>query len=254
MAKFRTNHSRQGRGRAGGPIRMLLLAGLMAGALVIGLRYIPVMTTTARPKVIPAAERFFLPNPSASTANRHFDFGTIGQDTLTGEIKWIAYPVFGFPAGSEWNDSSLSLVDPNDSWYIPEANRTNWRDSIVIPALPGWANDWKTLQTFTRDQASFLSPLYVTIAFQSSLSDTSSWDNQEVPFRFFKVLLDLEPVRAIGFEITQENPNPVAIPIDSIETWVGIDFFHEMLIDSLETKVESQVDSIAWNDYFLNVQ
>ncbi len=73
----------------------------------------------------------------------------------------------------------------------------------------------------------------------------------KVPPYFYKIALDMEakPPRAIAFwMLNGTNTKPIinyVVPIDSVEKYTGIDFFY-LLPDTLENRIESQVDVLLW--------
>lgn len=70
-----------------------------------------------------------------------------------------------------------------------------------------------------------------------------------IPRHFFKVALDLENRRAIGFVMPNAKIiyplEHFALPVDAVEQLTGLDFFNA-LPDSLEGVVESSVDKALW--------
>ena len=73
-----------------------------------------------------------------------------------------------------------------------------------------------------------------------------------VPHYFYKILLDLEKPGRKGIAFLMPNDRlesgllGFAVPIDSIETLTGIDFF-PALPASLQNEIESIADTLAWS-------
>jgi endonuclease G len=70
-----------------------------------------------------------------------------------------------------------------------------------------------------------------------------------IPKYYYKVAVDFENSRAIAFlmpnKFCEKPTENYAVPIDSIETLTGIDFFYSLPVD-VQAKFESQKDPIAW--------
>jgi endonuclease G len=70
-----------------------------------------------------------------------------------------------------------------------------------------------------------------------------------IPEYFFKVAMDLDKKRAIGFVMPNERltypPESFVKPISEIEEMTGIDFFHN-LPDDLEKELEAMTDYAPW--------
>lgn len=70
-----------------------------------------------------------------------------------------------------------------------------------------------------------------------------------IPERYFKVALDLDNGRGIGFIMPNEKISypleSFAVPIDQVEAVTGLDFFHQ-LPDDQEATLEQALDKSAW--------
>lgn len=70
-----------------------------------------------------------------------------------------------------------------------------------------------------------------------------------IPKYFYKVVLDVESGRGIGFLMPNQRLDypleSYAVSIDAVEEATGLDFFHQ-LPDVLETRIESTLDKKQW--------
>ncbi len=71
-----------------------------------------------------------------------------------------------------------------------------------------------------------------------------------IPTRYYKVVLDMQGKRGMGFVVKNSMSSgsmlPFAMSIDEVEKITQIDFFHS-LNDDIENEIESRFDAKAWN-------
>ena len=143
------------------------------------------------------------------------------------------------PAG----DMKASEQTMSESFYM----------SNMSPQLPGFNRGiWKRLEEKVRQWSIANEELYVVAG--GVLNDTMPFigrDHVYVPKYFYKIILDYKQpeIKAIGFLMenrsSQRSVFSYAVPVDSIEAYTGINFFHE-LPDSIENSLESKVDTMLW--------
>ena len=141
------------------------------------------------------------------------------------------------------------------AWNAQLADET-FNFSNVSPQDPAFNRGvWRELEELTRDWAVRDERLYIVTG-PVTTGDPQFYigrDNRvAVPKRYYKVLLDLEPPRqkGIGFLIPNEaGDRPLAdyaVSIDAVEQATGLDFFAELLPETLERELEGQADYRAW--------
>jgi len=143
-----------------------------------------------------------------------------------------------FPAADAWDSNSM-----NDCFYL----------SNMSPQIHAFnAGIWEKLETQVRDWAYKLDTLYIATA--GILKDglpTIGTDSVAVPEYFYKVILckNGSDISGIGFILQSVNSSQplksFAVTIDSVEKITGIDFFPQ-LADSIESVVESRIDTAKW--------
>jgi endonuclease G, mitochondrial len=143
-----------------------------------------------------------------------------------------------FPAGDAWDSASM-----NDCFYLSNMSPQNSSFNSGI---------WALLEAQVRTWAIDFDTIY--IATGGILYDglpTIGTDSVAVPEYFYKVILSesSKDTMGIGFilknEGSQSQFSSFAITIDSVEEVTGIDFFPG-LSDSLESRVESVLDTSKW--------
>lgn len=170
----------------------------------------------------------FRPDPAVKTGSAALaDYSGSGYDR--GHL---------FPAGDAWDSASMT-----DCFFL----------SNMSPQTHSFnAGIWEKLETQVRTWATTLDTLYVVAGgvLKPGLS-TIGPDSVAVPESFYKVILckNGADVSGIGFVMKSQNSTlplkSFAVTIDSVEKVTGIDFFPQ-LPDSLETAVESRVDTAKW--------
>ena len=125
--------------------------------------------------------------------------------------------------------------------------------SNISPQLPGFNRGiWKSLEEWTRQQATADSVIYVITGpvFVNNLG-TLGKNNVTIPGYFYKILLKHEDSKTltIAFLIPQIGSigeiQDYIVTVNTIDTITGIDFFPE-LINSQENKIESQYQPNKW--------
>lgn len=141
-------------------------------------------------------------------------------------------------ADMKWNSTAMkeSFYFSNMCPQHPELNRRKWKD----------------LEEKVRDWAIADSAIIIICGPIIEKTPQKIGKNKvTVPQKFFKVILSpfTASPKAIGFLFKNERSvSPLAtyaVPVDSIETLTGMDFFSP-LPDELENRIESQVNSAQW--------
>ena len=157
------------------------------------------------------------------------------------------YDGFGYDRGHlapsadfRWSEKALS-----ESYYY-----SNMSPQIDVFNREGWAE----LESLIRGYV-FRNPgnqLYVVTGpiLREGLPVVERGVNKvSIPEYFFKVVLDRENGRGIGFILPHQPVNApletYAVPIDAVEERTGLDFFN-LLPEAEETALESRLDKAAW--------
>lgn len=140
-----------------------------------------------------------------------------------------------------------------DNNISKKANKESFKMSNISPQLPGFNRGiWKQLEAWVRAQALLYGSVYVITGpvFVNNLGAIGK-NNVTIPGYFYKVLLrqDEQKMISIAFLVPHLACNydikEYVVPINSIETLTGIDFFPD-LNNSAENKIESQYQPNSW--------
>jgi endonuclease G len=145
------------------------------------------------------------------------------------------------------------LCPAADNNMSEKANKESFLMSNMSPQLPQFNRKiWAYLEDWVRKKATAYNKIYVVTGpvFVNNLG-TISTKKITIPGYYYKVLLRFEgtKVRAIAFLVPHVGADTdikkYAVPINTIETITGLDFFPE-LDDKVENKVESQLSLKKW--------
>ena len=113
---------------------------------------------------------------------------------------------------------------------------------------------WRELEECVRDWAYKENTLYIVTG--PILNDVTKYIGKKskvgVPKAFYKAILDIESdnPKGIAFIMNNEKSSRAimdfAVNIDEVERRIGIDLFSNLLTDSLEDNLESEIDINAW--------
>jgi len=159
----------------------------------------------------------------------------------------ISYDGFGYDRGH--------LAPSADFRWSSKALSESYFYSNMSPQLPGFNREgWGELENMMRGYMyhNTNTMLYVVTGpvLEDGLAVIERGINKvSIPKQFFKVVVDLENKRAIGFILPNQRLSyPIetfAKSIDEIEEITGLDFFHA-LDDALEAKLEKINDPKPW--------
>lgn len=153
--------------------------------------------------------------------------------------------------GSGYDRGHLAPV--GDMNFDPVAMEESFLMSNISPQKRSFnAGIWIRLENQVRDWAAECGGLFVVTGPVLSSAGRSIGENQvTVPNFFYKVLLDERgsDSRMIGFVLpNRANSGDLTTfveKVDNIEAYTGIDFF-PALTDSLEEKLEGEVNPLGW--------
>lgn len=236
MATFRSNHRRPGTRRKGGLIIQLgFLALLLLGLILLG-RNIPALMELFEPHtehpLIQGDARFYLPScPNGSL--KHLKYVSICYDEETDNIRWLAYELY-----ADW------LMEPSE--LRGAALKDELLEHSQWPGVSAGFRSgvWREMEELTYDWVRNAKHLYIA-------TGPIYTDSMQIS-AVYKVLLDLhEPeVKGIGFVIpnneTDTRIEMFACSIRAVEELTRIDFFHELMLDSLANSVETEFDISRW--------
>lgn len=162
----------------------------------------------------------------------------------------------GSPSVKDYKNAGFimgQLVPPEDMFISAEAVTETFLTSNTVPHKPSFNKYvWKNIETLIREWAKEGNTLYIAAGpvLKDAPFGTFGENKISIPTRYYKVVLDVNSERAIGFimrsNVASGAPKSFAVTIDALEGITGIDFFPE-LPDDLEEKVESSNDFSKWN-------
>ena len=186
----------------------------------------------------------FRPDPMISTGS------AVEADYFLKQLKpdstW-AYDGFGYDRGHlapsadfRWSEKALSesYLYSNMSPQVAEFNRGKWAE----------------LEAVIRDYVINHPGVQLYVVTGPVLEENlpvieRSVNKVAIPKKYFKVALDFQNKRAVGFimpNVKIENPvESFAVPVDVVEEATGLDFFNK-LPDDVEDNIESSLDKSAW--------
>ncbi len=145
------------------------------------------------------------------------------------------------------------LAPAADNNMSKKANKESFKMSNISPQLPSFNRGiWKKLEEWTRQQATSDSVVYVVTGpvFVNNLGSIGK-NNVTIPGYFYKILLKHEDSKTLTIAFLIPQIGSIAeiqdyiVPVNTIETITGIDFFPE-LKNSQENVIESQYQPNKW--------
>ncbi|MGJ8592524.1 MAG: DNA/RNA non-specific endonuclease [Aquaticitalea sp.] len=170
----------------------------------------------------------------------------IDQAVETGAASWRNYKNSGYDRGH--------LCPAADRNYSQEAHDETFLTSNISPQNHDFNSGiWNSLEQKTRYWASKYDGLFVVTGGVLK-GDLKTIGNERVavPEQFYKIVMDANngKVKMLGFLMPHnKSSEPLydfVVPVDSIESLTGIDFFPE-LEDALEKELEAKSDYKDWS-------
>ncbi len=282
MAKFRMNHSRSSR-RAGGMhiLRIALFFALILVLLFAIYRLKKQGESLAQQAEEPVSERFYLPKGDGTCQLIHHRFFSLCYDEDKEVPRWVAYsltasslraknvsrsndyrPDTAIPTASadpyDYRRSGYDrghLVAAADRAFSREAMSETFLMSNIAPQDHLFNSGiWRELEQNTRRWAKQKGKLYVIIGpiYSDKEPKRIGRNGVAVPDAFFRVLLNpregaMEGTAFVIPNLVSDKPlSDYQMSIDSVESLTRLDFFDELLTDSLEEAVESRFSTSAW--------
>jgi endonuclease G len=178
--------------------------------------------------------------------------------TGTFRDKYIADPLVttGSAVPKDYKDAPYimaQLVPVEDMFSSPQAVEESFMMTNIVPQKPAFNRFiWKVNGQLVREWAKEGNTLYILTG--PVLTDVPFFtfgDNKvSTPTRYYKVVLDVNGKRAIGFLFRSNTANGVAksfaVSVDEVENATGLDFYPS-LPDDIENEVEKSTDFSKWN-------
>lgn len=195
------------------------------------------------------------------------------------QASWVAYELTKDETNKMYDRTNKFIVDPSvktgsatdkdyessgyDRGHLAPASDMGWSEitmaesfyySNMSPQDPSFNRGiWKKLEELVRTWAIENNSLYIaTGPILSNNLQTIGPNKVSVPNYYYKVILDYsEPsIKGIGFILpnigSKEELHNFAVPIDSVESLTGIDFF-PLLEDGQETMIEKSLCVSCWS-------
>lgn len=230
----------------------------------------------------PVQERFYLPKGSEESCSLvHHRYFSLCYDEDKEVARWVAYSLTAqslkaknvkrtddYRADEKITTKSADprdyrgsgydrghLVAAADRAFKHEAMSETFLMSNIAPQEHYFNGGiWRELEQNTRRWARKKGKLYVVTGpiYQSQTPKRIGKNKVAVPDAFFRVLLNPDEynLQGIAFLIpnamSDEPLEKYQLPIDSVEVLTGLDFFAELLLDSLEEAVEAEFDPSNW--------
>ncbi len=284
MAKFRSNHSRQGKSAGGGTtVKVGIFAAIVGGLFYVFNYFTGNKETTDDTEVVDdyLAEDYYLPRGGDYQIINYGDFA-LAYDEEHEQPAWAGYILTRENLDKEWNErndnfrsdsrvmtGSASPSDYRNSGYdrghiVPAAdmawNATSQDLTFLMSNISPQSHHfntgiWRELEETVRTWAKRYKQVYVVTGPMLNREPKGMIGKENevsIPAAYFKVVLDLtEPeMKAIGFimpnEISYEPLFKYVATVDAIEEETGLNFFAELMPGDLEEKLESNVNIDLW--------
>ncbi len=147
------------------------------------------------------------------------------------------------------------MVPAGDMAFSEKAMSQTFYMSNMSPQIRNFNGGiWRELEENIRDWAYKNKHLYIVSGpvLKGYIREQIGPNKVSVPDKYYKVILDYtEPeAKAIAFlmsnEISYQPLQRYATTIDAVEAATGIDFFHNLLPDDVEERLESTYDTNKW--------
>ncbi len=279
MAKFRSSHSRTGRGGLFLGFRLALLTLILILFWWFGKGWI-IKWFGGDPYSSTEVEIFYLPAADSQTVYHKAHF-TLSYDEDTEQARWVAYKLsidqlntarvsrtdFFYEdlaihtGSSRYDDYKGSgytkghLVPAADRAFSERAMEETFLMSNISPQTYHFnAGIWRELEEQVRDWARGYNELLIVTGpiFSNPHFERIGANGVGLPDAFFKVIMDATGAEyfAIGFVIPNQKsdlPLPTfAKTVDEVELLTGFDLFADLFIQEVEDSVESKINWQHW--------
>jgi endonuclease G len=204
---------------------------------------------------------------------------SLSYNEIHEQANWVAYELTKEKTNKQFERTNKFIIDPkiktksandkdykgsgydrghlapaSDMGYSKITMGESFYYSNMSPQLPGFNRGiWKRLEELVRTWAVENNNVYiVTGPILTNGLPTIGTNNVSIPLNYYKVILDYtEPsIKGIGFIMPNNSSNEplqnYAVSIDSIEKFIGIDFF-PMLPDDQEDIIEKTLCIKCWD-------
>ena len=145
------------------------------------------------------------------------------------------------------------LIPYKDMLQSEEATEETFYMSNIVPQKLAFNNYiWQKLENLIREWVRAGETFYIVCGpvLTDAPFNTFSKNKISIPVRYYKIILDIENNRAIGFifrnSMSSNSIQSFAVSVDEIEEITGIDFFPS-LPDDMEKELEADKDTGNWN-------
>ena len=279
MAKFRTSHTRKNRHNLfSSTLRMLLVVAFIIVSMLFLYPTINRWLEEGDPPTTAESDRFYLPSSSIKSIYHKAHY-SLAYSELHEQAEWVAYELkidhLNAPkvARHDYFSDDASIISGSATFYdykgsgftkghlVPAADRafskmameeTFLMSNISPQRYEFNGGVWRELEELVRDWARDHKHLYVITGpvLRPGLTKIGK-TGVSVPEYFFKVILstqiDFEGIAfVIPNEISIEPVSAYARSIDEVEQLTNIDFFDDLLTETVEAEVEGSMDLRQW--------
>ena len=284
MAKFKSRYETNSSGSGSYVLRLIiiiLLLGMGLRWLARNIDLAKYYDSTPNNLVISDVDssRYFIPKGSEGQLIHH-KFYSLSYNEKYEQADWVAYALSKasliipnvprtnwFESDPQVRTSSAAYEDYRGSGYTrghlapagdmafsQRAMTESFLMSNISPQDKFFNQGiWRELEENVRDWAFRKGELIIVTGpvFQHKFKKRIGANKVAVPDAFFKVVLDVQKQKAgIAFVIpnkkSTERLHEYAMSIDTLESIVELDFFHDFLQDSVEKEIESSFELRNW--------
>ena len=281
MAKFRSNHTREGRGKfgKGGPyLRAIIFFVLICVGLAFLSNGLKTLFNETPIIVQDIKGKFYLPSGSTGEIIHHKHYSLSYVEKYE-QPEWVSYiltkkslQVKNVPRSKQFNpDNKVStksavhsdysnsgftrghMVPAGDMAFSHEAMKETFFMSNMSPQVRACNGGvWKELEELVRDWAYARGSLVVVSGpiIEDHFQTIGKKNKVAVPKSFFKILYDNNANQMISFIIpnqkSKERLSKYVVTVDQLESITGLDFFEQFLEDDNEEALESSISKSGW--------
>ncbi len=167
-------------------------------------------------------------------------------EVTTGSASLADYKGSGYSRGhmAPAADMKMSSLSMSESFYM----------SNMSPQIQSFNGGiWAQLESMVRTWAYEYDNIFVVTGpvLTEDWYPTIGENEVAVPEFYYKVILDFNNPKAIGFILPHEKGTrsieSYAMSIDDVEEFTGVDFFPALAVFDMEEEIESEFDVSLWN-------